>query len=279
MGSVKFGVHPLTLIIGVFYALTGRTVEFIIYTLSAVAHELGHSLVAGRLGYQLNKITLMPFGAIVSGNIDGLKCKDQIKIALAGPLVNLVCGLFFVALWWIVPELYAYTDVVAFANLSLFTVNLLPIMPLDGGRVLYSMLSIKWGKDRVYLVCRVIGIIMTGCLLAGFVVTAFGTPNFSLLLFAVFCMVGTFSGEGRKNKYVKVYSAIDMGGLKRGMEVKRHAVDKSVTLKSIIKMLDSEKLNEIAVYDGYNQVAMLSQDKINNILIKGSIYSAIGEFI
>ena len=88
MGGIKLSVHPLFFIFGLFYALTGRIFVFLIYTICAVAHEIGHSLVANSIGYKLNKIKLMPFGAVVSGNIDGLKLKDEIKIALAGPLVN-----------------------------------------------------------------------------------------------------------------------------------------------------------------------------------------------
>ena len=89
MGGLRLYVHPLFLIFGAYYALTGKILIFIIYTLSAVVHELGHSFAAAGLGYRLNKITLMPFGAVASGDIDGLKLKDEIKIALAGPLINL----------------------------------------------------------------------------------------------------------------------------------------------------------------------------------------------
>ena len=79
----------------------GKTLIFVVYTLSALLHEIGHSIVAGNLGYTLNKITLMPFGAVVRGDIEGLRCVDQIKIAIAGPLLNLAIAFFFIATWWI----------------------------------------------------------------------------------------------------------------------------------------------------------------------------------
>ena len=129
MGGIKLNVHPLFFLFGFYYALTGKVFVFIIYTVTAVVHELGHSFAAAGAGYRLNRITLMPFGAVVRGDIDGLKFSDEIKIALAGPLLNLAIGLLFVAIWWIYPESYAFTDIVAEANFSLALVNFLPIFP------------------------------------------------------------------------------------------------------------------------------------------------------
>ena len=127
MVGINFAIHPLFFLFGVYYSLTGKIFVFIIYTVCAVIHELGHSFAASSVGYKLNKITLMPFGAVVTGNIDGLNFKDEIKIAIAGPFINLAIALFFIALWWIFPEIYAFTDVVVEANLSLALVNFLPI--------------------------------------------------------------------------------------------------------------------------------------------------------
>ena len=80
MDGLKLSVHPLFYAFGLYYAVTGKILAFIIYTLSAVIHEIGHSVVASKSGYRLNRITLMPFGAVVKGDIDGLKLKDEIKM-------------------------------------------------------------------------------------------------------------------------------------------------------------------------------------------------------
>ena len=144
MAGIKLSIHPLFFVLGFFYAVTGQIFIFVICTLTAVVHELGHSFVSANLGYRLNKITLMPFGAVVVGSIDGLSFKDQTKIALAGPIINLLISLFFIATWWIYPNLYAYTDVVVYANLSMALVNLLPIYPLDGGRVMFCFFAQKY---------------------------------------------------------------------------------------------------------------------------------------
>ena len=99
MAGIKLSIHPLFFVLGFFYAITGQIFIFIICTATAVVHELGHSFVSASLGYRLNKITLMPFGAVVVGNIEGLRFRDQVKVAIAGPLINVAVSLFFIATW------------------------------------------------------------------------------------------------------------------------------------------------------------------------------------
>lgn len=277
MVGISFSVHPLFFAFGLYYAITGRIFVFVIYTLSAVAHEIGHSLVAENCGYRLNKIVLMPFGAVAKGDIDGLKLIDEIKIALAGPFLSLAIGLFFVALWWIIPELYAFTDIVAQANFSMALVNFMPVFPLDGGRVLSALLSQKFGEKKSKTICKIVSVIFCSLLVTSFFITI-STPNFSLLFFCAFVVFGTF-GKERKNEYVKLFSGFYYQNLKRGMDVKRQAIDKSVTIKKVINLLDKKALNELLVFDGEKQIATLSQRQINKIILNADTYSAIGEYL
>ena len=278
MGGIKFKIHPLVFPFGLYFALTGKFMMFVIYTVVAVVHELGHSFAASQTGYKLNRITLMPFGAVVSGNIEGLKPKDEMKIALAGPFTNLAIGLLFVACWWIYPETYAYTDVAAEANFTMALINFLPVFPLDGGRVLSSFLSQSIGKDRAYKVCKISGVILAAFLLALFIVSAFYALNFSLMFFALFVFFGALD-KHKENKYVKIYSSFSAEKLKRGVEFKRQAVDKSVSVKKIISLIDFNAINEIAVFDGENEIARLNQKSLNEIIEKGDIYSPIEKYL
>jgi len=278
MGGISLTIHPLFYVFGFYYALTGRIFVFVIYTVSAVLHELGHSFVASGAGYKLNKITLMPFGAVVKGNIDGLKFADEIKIALAGPFLNLAIGLFFVACWWIYPESYAFTDVVAEANFSMALVNFLPIFPLDGGRVLWAFLSMKIGEKKAETTCKVVGAIFSVLLVTAFVLTLFFEPNFSLLLFSLFVVSGAF-GRARKNKYVKIFSCVTEEKLFRGMPIKIQAVSSKTTLKRLVNMLDLNAVNRVEVYEGREKIAVLSQKNLEEIIEKGEIYSPIEKFL
>ena len=277
MGSINLSIHPLFYLLGFYYAITGKILIFVICTVTAVIHELGHSLVAGNLGYKLNKITLMPFGAVVSGNINGLKFSDEIKIALAGPIINLAVGLLFIAFWWIYPEFYAYTDIIVSTNLSMAIVNLLPIFPLDGGRILFCFFADKIGYDKSFIINKVTGGVFSLLLLTLFVVGLIkGMTNFSLLFFSLFVCFGTFSRE-RENKYVKIFSVLSKDNLKRGMPIKRYAVDKDIEIKKLVGILDSRAVNELVVYENDKKILSLSQEKIEKVIERANIYSKLSE--
>ncbi len=271
-------IHPLFYIFGFYYALTGRIFLFVIYTITALMHELGHSFVANSAGYKLNKVTLMPFGAVVSGDVDGLKLKDELKIAVAGPLLNLAVGLLFIAVWWIYPESYAFTDIVVEANLSMATINLLPVFPLDGGRVLYSLLALKLKRERAELICKALGGLFGALLVAIFIASLFFTPNLSILFFALFVLFGAF-GRARENKYIKIFSSVTEPALLRGLPVCVQAVSIKTTVKRLVSLLDCSAMNRVEVYDGKNKVATLTQVQIERIIQKGEIYSPISKYI
>ncbi len=276
MGSLKFKFHPLFFIFGIYYALTGRILTFAIFTATALIHELGHSFVAENIGYKLNKITLMPFGAVVSGDDTEMRAKDEIKIALAGPFINLALGVFVVAVWWIYPESYAFTDIVASANFSMAAVNLIPAMPLDGGRVCCAVLTLFFGRKKAKKISKILGLILGIILLAFFVITLFKTPNLSLLLFSLFILSGLVVKD---TDYIRSYKGLSPNALKRGVAVKKQALDKSATVKKLISILDSEAVNEILVFDGDKPSFLLSQEKIDKIVMKGELYSPISAYI
>lgn len=275
---MKITVHPLFLAFGLFYAATGRIFEFAVCTVTAVIHETGHSVVAANLGYKLDKMVLMPFGAVVKGNIDGLKVRDEIKIALAGPAVNVAVGLLFTAAWWVFPECYAFTDTAAFANYSMAAINLIPAYPLDGGRVLSAALALKTGKEKAYKICRLSGVVLSVALIAAFVVTLFHRANYSVLFFAAFALFGTLSRE-KDNVYVKIGAGLTETKLMRGMPVLRQAVSANVTVKKLISVIDGAAVNEIDVYDGDEKIATLSQKDVTAIIERGEIYSRIKEYL
>ena len=278
MGGIKYSVHPLFFAVGFYYALTGRIFVFLTYALTAALHETGHSVAAGKAGYKLNRITLTPFGAVAQGNVDGLKFYDELIIAAAGPLLNLATGLFFVALWWVFPETYAFTDVAAEANFSLAFVNLIPAYPLDGGRILSALLAMKTGKERAIKICKITGAVFAAALFAGFIYTAFSAPNASLLIFAVFVFAGAV-GRGGDNKYIRIYSTLSAEKLRRGVPIKRQAVSKDVTLKTLLKITDDGAINEIEVYDGDARIARLDQKRIVEILSTGDVYARLERYV
>lgn len=276
MGSIRLKIHPLFLVFGVFYAVIGEFWYFVIFSLTALIHELGHSFVAEGLGYKLNKITLMPFGAVVSGDDCQMKAKDEIKIALAGPLVNLFVGVFLVATWWIYPETYTYTDLVAYANFSMAGINLIPAKPLDGGRVLCSWLALMCGRKKADKIAKILGVVLGLSLIALFVITLFKKPNYSILLFASFILFGLLI---KNTNYVRSFRGVSQKQLMRGVPVVKQAIDKSASVKSLLYILDPDAVNELTVFSEGKAVCSLSQEKITEIMLNGELYAPISKYL
>jgi Zn-dependent protease len=278
MGCIKLKIHPLFYLLGLYYAFTNKLLLFVVCTLTAVIHELGHSLVAGDRGYRLNKITLMPFGAVVSGESSELNFKDELIIAFAGPITNLLVAIFFIAFWWIVPESYPYTELAVSANLSMALINCIPAYPLDGGRILSAFLSIKVRRKRAIFICKLLGIIFSIIILCLFILSIFNSINISILFFALFIFFGAISRE-KDIVYLKIYKGISAKRLSKGVIIKRFAVDKSTTVKRLLTLLDEDCINEVDIYEGERCVYTLKQEKIKKIMEKGELLAPIEKYI
>ena len=122
-------------------------VAAILFFASLLAHEFGHALEAKREGVEIEGITLWLFGGVAKFRGMFPSAGAEFRIAIAGPLVSLVLGAVFVLLAWkaSLPEVMdAVAAWLGYINLTLLIFNLLPALPLDGGRVLRSAL---WGAS------------------------------------------------------------------------------------------------------------------------------------
>ena len=116
---------------------------------SILLHELGHALQARRDGMQIDGITLWLFGGVARFSGMFPSAGAEFRIAIAGPLVSLALGAGFVGAAFIpgIPEpVDGACSWLGFINLALLVFNLLPALPLDGGRVLRAALW-QWKGD------------------------------------------------------------------------------------------------------------------------------------
>lgn len=252
-------VHPLFLLFGVWFLYERQFLLFLVYTLAAVIHEFGHAGYAARIGCRLTRLRLMPCGAVVSGDIEGIPLGDEIRLALAGPLVNGACAAGFAALWWLYPDTYPYTDTAAVASAFLAAINLVPAYPLDGGRIL-CCIAVKWkGETFARRLMLGVGIAFSVCFFALFAASCFFSPNVSILFFALFVLFGTLGA--RDERYTRFFSDFSRG-LARGMPVRRVALLQSSTVRRALRFLERGKYLELLLFDeGGELVCVLSQDE------------------
>ena len=269
-----FRVHPLFLLAGAYACFHRSLPLYLGAVLVALEHECAHSFAAARLGFRLNRVVLMPYGAVISGNLDGISFKDEIRVAAAGPLCNLFTALFFAALWWLFPDTYAYTDTAFYLSLFIGAGNFLPLYPLDGGRVLKCALAMKTGEKTALKICRALSLCAAAAILAAAAaLAARGKGAFSLFVSAAFLCFGAFSGGGRYEKIQPDYTA----AFSRGTEIKRAAADGSMSLKRALSLCESGKYLILEVYSGGEKAFEAEERDLYNAVSGENLYLPLSE--
>ena len=132
---------------GTYFAMA--VVAAILFFASILLHELGHAIQARRDGMEIDGITLWLFGGVARFKGMFPSAAAELRIALAGPAVSLVLGGLFVGLAALVPIAQSVDAVAAWVgriNLILLIFNLIPALPLDGGRVLRALVWLRTGN-------------------------------------------------------------------------------------------------------------------------------------
>lgn len=271
-------LHPLFLLFGVYYCLKGELFLFLLSALVALQHECAHAFAAAKLGYRLNKIVLMPFGAVIDGDLSGISLKDEIFVAACGPLCNLCTALLFLAIWWLAPTMYAFTDTAYFSSLSVALVNLLPAYPLDGGRILRCLLAKSFLKNtpdehsaerKADKIGKLVTLAFSILAATVFVLQCIcGTANASLLVFAVFLFVGVCGTSEKNAVYGKMNISVK-NFLKKGVEVRHVAVCDDIPIKDCLRFLAKGSYLILVVYDRReNFLFELPQNELSNYLLR-----------
>lgn len=158
----KFFLFFLLIII-----LTGNFNYFIPYFLLLLIHELGHAITGIILGYKLNKIIFYPLGGITVFNIPiNIPIKNELLILIMGPIMQIIGYLLLVNIYPFI-TIYHYTILIF---------NLLPIYPLDGGKIMNLLFNYKYNYLKSFKIVFFISLIML------FFLLIFNFLNFNLNL-------------------------------------------------------------------------------------------------
>lgn len=268
MKNEKLLLHPIFLVIAAIVIYFGNTFLFLSYLLAVILHELAHYLVAKSLGYKLNNICLMPYGAQLNLQSSILKTRDEILISIAGPIMNLVLVLLFLALWWLFPVVYVYSEYFVYANFITAIFNLLPLVPLDGSRVILALFSIRGLREKGYKVLSIINCIVAVVLIALFVISAFYTINFSLGVMAIFLIVGAFEkDETYKYSFLLAHEKyLQMS--RKPLRVKTYAVCNNYDIYKLVKLFNPNFYTIIYIMDANHKVIRVLTEKNIRALIE-----------
>jgi len=128
---------------GIFYWVLGLIASLLVFG-SVLVHELAHSLVAIKQGDQVRSITLFILGGVAQITEEPKDPLSEFVMAIAGPLISFILGSFFfmlsILLLGVNKPLLAVISYLGLINIVLGVFNLLPGFPMDGGRVLRSII-------------------------------------------------------------------------------------------------------------------------------------------
>lgn len=164
-----------------------------------VLHEFGHILMARVFGIRTPDVTLLPIGGVASMERMPEKPYQEILVALTGPAVNLVIAAVLILLLGDRVDFGRFARIeearpdllvqIAIANVVLVVFNLIPAFPMDGGRVLRALLSLRFGYARATRIAATFG---QGLAVLFGVLGLIGNPF--LILIALFIFLAA-SGE------------------------------------------------------------------------------------
>ncbi|HYE03485.1 MAG TPA: site-2 protease family protein, partial [Phycisphaerales bacterium] len=239
-----------------------------------VLHELGHSLAAARYGVRTRRITLLPIGGVAALERIPEDPRQELVIAAAGPLVNVIiaAGIFAgLSLAGPRPELMdrgleGYLSPERFLqslmgiNIVLVLFNLLPAFPMDGGRILRALLAMAVDHHRATMIAARIG----QALAVVFGIIGLLSGNVVLVLVALF----VFLGAEAENQAVQTRAGF--GGLvvRHAMLSRFRALGASDTLRVASEELLAGSQQDFPVWD---------QDRVAGILLRGDLIRALAQ--
>lgn len=200
------------------FFITNQIQLYFMIMLFAILHELGHLIAGFIFKFKVEKIELLPIGVSISFSIpveeynqkigkgNALEIK-KILIALAGPITNFLIA--FVTLVLDFSFLGELAISIVYANLLIALFNLLPIYPLDGGRVLKNLLHIIKGKKEALTLTNLISNIILSILTAIGSIAILYLKNIAIPLILLYLWVVVIRENKRYQLKMNLYEMIE----------------------------------------------------------------------
>lgn len=247
------------------------TIAGIIFVLAlfacVVLHEFGHALMAQKYNIKTRDITLLPIGGVARLERMPDDPKQELRVAIAGPLVNVVIAvaLFF----WLqltasmepISKLTmtsgSFLERLMVVNIFLVLFNLLPAFPMDGGRVLRAVLAMKMDYSRATHFAANVGQAMA---------LLFGFLGFFTNPFLIFIALFVWIGAAQEASMVTVRSAFDGIPVSSAMLTDFQVLYPGDSLSRAIQLILAGSQQDFPVVKDGNVLGILTRDKLMRAL-------------
>ncbi|MDI4644862.1 M50 family metallopeptidase [Cohnella hashimotonis] len=269
LGGIVFRFHPLFVLLMLLSVLTGRFQEMIALFFIVLLHELAHLWTALRFNWKVREVKLLPFGGVVETEEAGsVPVREEALVAAAGPAYNALLSLAAWGLGHFGLIDQAWADDFARASGLIAAFNLLPVLPLDGGRLLQCWFCLHFPYHRTLVWSVRISLLFSAAVILGALCPPLygGLVHLNLLAIGLFLFASNWTYM-RNLPFVflrflvrraeRSSSRIDSGTLAQPIVVSRHR-----QLSHVVRLLMKER---------YHLVYMMDHGKISRVLPEGQV--------
>ena len=180
-------IHPVLLLFICISIVTGTFVELIIIFTIVLIHEMGHYLMAKIFKWRIKRIMLWVFGGVMETEEHGNRSiREDLLVTVAGPFQHLIIYLSL----FLLLDIGFLSDVIFKTamtyNTAILLFNLLPIWPLDGGKLVFFLLSMKLPYRKAFDFILLFSMILSLVLIIGHIIFYSFTLSFAMIMLFLF---------------------------------------------------------------------------------------------
>lgn len=242
----KFFIPYIILLI--FIGFNGNLITAFIMV---IFHEFTHYFVARYFGFKSGNVEILPFGAVLTVNdFEEASFKEDLIISLSGPIFNLVLAVIFYIVY-----LYFHNTIINslfLTNAALGIFNLVPALPLDGGRIFRNLMARKIRYRLANFIIIIVSICIGSAFMLYYIYCFFrGQMNLSFGIIALYIIIYSFR-EKERIAYIIMSDIIKkkFKFIKRGyIENKSFSIYSKNDLLKVLSLVEKNKYNIFTVLD------------------------------
>lgn len=283
LGDTELRVHPLIVVTVVAACVLGRLGDLMLAVLALTLHELSHAVVAHVFACPVQCIELMPFGGVARLSRQTLSSHAELCIAAAGPIVSFFTAGLTAMCGYLFPTVQRNLDAFLTFNLTLAVINLLPALPLDGGRILRALLQRRCSYAVSTRISAWLGV-AGGVAMLGLTVwcALHGIQNLTLPTMGVFLLLAAITElrmlpEGQMNAYFRRFDGLHTG---EAYAVHNIAAHTSMSAREALRVLRHNRYNVLRVVDGQMRtLGELDEGALLRAIAQGKGTAELGELL
>ena len=282
--GIDIKINFLLCILFTIIFFTGYLENVLLSFLVVLLHEGAHTVIARLLNYKIENIEIFPFGGVARiEETIVLDPRHEMLIALAGPVFNFILVILAYQIDYFIQKPHELLNLFIYTNLIIGIFNLIPIIPLDGGRIIRAYLSFLIGVKRstkiVVRISKVISVLLFlgGCFIIQFDILNIFIPILSVFLFiaahrehqmAVFIFMKEIT---QKKQYLLAQGILN---------TKYLVAIKSTSLKDVMNQFIPRKYHVVTVMDQTCKIiGVITESEILDAMIKYGMNASLEKLL